>query len=392
MTSGRSTFVQPGLTGLGDLGALPRRTAVTGVENRPEPRQPHTLGRMSRPLARSAPSKGWTLHVGDALEAYPKWPAPSVVMSDGAYGVRGFHGDTVGPEGLIDWYRPHVEAWSKAARPSTVLWFWNTEVGWASVHPLLVANGWDYVQTVIWDKGIAHVAGNVNGKTVRRFPVATEIVVLYQRRFEIETPDAGCLPVQQWLRHEWTRAGLALNRANEACGVANAATRKYLTQDWLWYWPPADMMERLVTYANDNGADSGWPYFSLDGERPVTAKEWEGLRYKWKHVHGLTNVWQHGPLHSAERVRGGGRRSAPRVHNPGERSTTHLNQKPLELMHRALNAVVEPGDTIWEPFGGLATGSVAGLELGCQTYAAELDPEFARIAQQRLRDTTTHSS
>jgi hypothetical protein len=77
------------------------------------------------------------------------------------------------------------------------------------------------------------------------------------------------MPVQQWLRHEWQRSGLLLYQANEACGVKNAATRKYLTQDWLWYWPPGLMMERLAAYANDHGAESGWPYFSLDGEKPV---------------------------------------------------------------------------------------------------------------------------
>lgn len=347
---------------------------------------------MPQQPGRTLRGRGWTLYLGDALKAYPTWPTPTAIVSDGAYGVRGFHGDTVGPEGLIEWYRPHVEAWSKVAAPGTVLWFWNTEVGWASVHPLLIGSGWDYVQTVVWDKGIAHIAGNVNGQTLRRFPVVTELLVLYQRRFEVDTPDAGRMTVQRWLRHEWLRAGLPLNRANEACGVANAATRKYLTQDWLWYWPPVDMMERLVRYANEHGAESGWPYYSLTGERPVTPKEWAALRYKWRHTHGVTNVWQHGALHSAERLRGSGRRAAPRVYNPGARSATHLNQKPLELMHRALNAVTDPGDVVWEPFGGLATGSIAGLGLGCQTYAAEIDPEFARLAAQRLRSTDVAQS
>jgi hypothetical protein len=325
------------------------------------------------------------LHRGDALTAYRKWPTPAVIMSDGAYGVRGFHGDTVGPEELADWYRPHIEEWSKASQPGTGLWFWNTEVGWASVHPVLVENGWEYVQTVTWDKGIAHVAGNVNGDTIRRFPVVSEVVVLYQRKFEIDTPDAGRMSVQKWLRHEWQRAGLPLNRANEACGVKNAATRKYLTQDWLWYWPPPEMMEKLATYANDHGAGSGWPYYSLDGRNVVNAKQWATLRYKWNHVHGITNVWQHPALHSEERLRGSGRRAAPRVHNPGARSTTHLNQKPLALMHRALNAVVRPGDIVWEPFGGLATGGVAALALGCDAYVAEKDSEFAKLAYQRLK-------
>jgi hypothetical protein len=85
---------------------------------------------------------------GDALDAYPDWPAPATIISDGAYGVRGFRGDTTGPDGLPDWYRPHIEAWSAAAGPATTLWFWNTEVGWASVHPLLTGHGWDYVQLI----------------------------------------------------------------------------------------------------------------------------------------------------------------------------------------------------------------------------------------------------
>jgi hypothetical protein len=134
----------------------------------------------------------YLLHRGDASDAYAGWPAPAAIISDGAYGVRGFHGDTTGVEGLAEWYRPHVEAWSRHAGPATTLWFWNTEVGWATVHPLLAANGWDYVQAITWDKGIGHVAGNVNGLTIRRFPVVTEVCVFYQRRLEIPAPTARC--------------------------------------------------------------------------------------------------------------------------------------------------------------------------------------------------------
>ena len=243
----------------------------------------------------------YLLHRGDALAAYGSWPVPVVVISDGAYGIRGFHGDTTGVGGLVEWYRPHVEAWSQYATPATTLWFWNTEVGWATVHPLLVESGWDYVQLVTWDKGVAHIAGNVNGKTIRRFPVTTEVCAFYQRRFEVRGAD-GIMPVQQWLRHEWQRAGLPLSRANQACGVRNAATRKYLTQDWLWYWPPGEMMERLASYANEHGVESAWPYYSLDGQEPVSGKGWDALRHKWRHVHGITNVWQLAPLHGVERI------------------------------------------------------------------------------------------
>ena len=118
---------------------------------------------------------GFDLFRGDALDAYPNWPAPATIISDGAYGVRGFHGDTIGPDALPLWYRPHIAAWTAAAGPATTLWFWNTELGWASVHPVLAEFGWDYVQLVVWDKGLAHIAGNVNGRTIRQFPVLTEV-------------------------------------------------------------------------------------------------------------------------------------------------------------------------------------------------------------------------
>ena len=44
----------------------------------------------------------YLLHRGDALAAYERWPTPVVIVSDGAYGVRGFHGDTTGVGGLLD--------------------------------------------------------------------------------------------------------------------------------------------------------------------------------------------------------------------------------------------------------------------------------------------------
>jgi hypothetical protein len=321
---------------------------------------------------------------GDALDAYEGWPAPVTIVSDGAYGVRGFHGDTTGPDGLVEWYRPHVARWSSVAHAATTLWFWNTEVGWATVHPLLVDHGWEYVQTVTWDKGLAHIAGNVNGKTIRRFPVVSEVCVLYQRHLEFHGP-GGTMPVQQWVRHEWLRSGLPLYLANEACGVKNAATRKYLTQDWLWYWPPGVMMERLAAYANDHGIASDWPYFSICGETAVTAKMWDSLRYRWNHAHGLTNVWSRPPLHDGERLKGTMRRAAPRVYRPTGTSAAHLNQKPLEFMERIIYAVTEPNDVVWEPFGGLASASVAAVALGRRPCVAEIDDHFARLADERLR-------
>jgi site-specific DNA-methyltransferase (adenine-specific) len=330
----------------------------------------------------------WDLYAGDALEKYDSWPAPSTVVSDGAYGVGGFPGDPRTPDGLFEWYRPHVEAWSRRASLATTLWFWNTEVGWANVHPLLIENGWQYEFANIWNKGIGHIAGNVNGKSIRRFPVVTEVCVFYTRepRFPSSPGSSDLVHAKLWLLNEWKRTGLPIREANAACGVKDAATRKYFDQGWLWYWPPPNTMQKLVDFANQNGRPEGRPYFSLNGETPVTADEWSSLRSIWNHEHGVTNVWDLPALRGGERYKGSLKRAAPRVYKPTKLASSHLNQKPLKLMRRIISACTSPGDVIWEPFGGLCSASVAAVQLGRRAFAAEPDEHFADLARQRLQD------
>lgn len=326
------------------------------------------------------------LYHGNVSEKYEEWPAPDLIVSDGAYGVRGFRGDTADVSGLVEWYKPHALAWAKAAKPSTSLWFWNTEVGWATVHPLLLATGWEYVQLAIWDKGLAHIAGNVNGKTIRQLPVVTEVSALYRRKVYLDTGDGQTLDAKSWLRAEWQRSGIPLSRANEACDVKNAATRKYLTKDWLWYWPPGEAVEKMAKYCTENGAATDRPYFSLDGKTPVTAEAWDRMRSAWNHRNGVTNVWNRPPLADGERLKGTMERSAPRTYRPTKQSAAHLNQKPLDLMLTQVFAASNEGDVVWEPFGGLASASVASVLLGRHAYAAELDDTFVNLANERLEE------
>lgn len=312
------------------------------------------------------------VEMADALQCYRDWPAPTVIVSDGAYGVGGFPGDPPTPEGLEDWYRPHVEAWERYVLPETTLWFWGTEVGWASVHPLLKQHGWEYRTLHIWDKGVAHVAGNVNSKSIRRFPVVTEVCAHYVRDVHLPGPGDKLSSMQQWLRHEWLRTGLPLHKTNEACGVKNAATRKYFTHDHLWYYPPPEMMRRIVEYANKYGRPTERPYFSIDGRSPVTAEQWSRLRAKWNHTHGVTNVWREPAVRGIERIK------------DEHAKCLHGNQKPLNLIERIIIASSDAGDVVWEPFGGLCSVAVASLRTGRRCYSAEINAEYYRLARARL--------
>lgn len=309
--------------------------------------------------------------LGDALNHYPRWPSPVTIISDGAYGVAGFDGDPPTHLGLPDWYRPHIDAWSRFATPRTTLWFWNTEIGWATVHPLLVAAGWEFRNCHIWDKGVAHIAGNANGQTLRKFPVVTEVCVQYVKEATFPGP-SGPLSMKQWLRREWLRAGLPLSQTNDACGVRNAATRKYFTQDHLWYYPPVEMFRKLAAYANRHGKPSGRPYFSIDGERPISPRQWGGMRAKFVCEHGITNVWSEPPMRGEERLK-----------DPKNRCV-HLNQKPLRLLSRIIQASTDRGDVVWEPFGGLCSTAVAAALLGRRCFSAEIKQEYYEIAAKRL--------
>lgn len=144
-----------------------------------------------------------TLYHDNVLNVYGEWESPVCIVSDGPYGIKGFDGDDSNYQTLADTYRPHIEQWSLKSTSQTTLWFWCTEVGWATVHPVLEENGWVYRGCNIWDKGIKHIAGNCNGKTMRKFPIVTEVCAQYVRKEEFTLSSGQVVPVQQWMREEW---------------------------------------------------------------------------------------------------------------------------------------------------------------------------------------------
>jgi len=310
---------------------------------------------------------------GDALTLYTSWEQPVVIISDGPYGVNGYDGDLSKADELNEWYAPHIKSWSSYSSALTTLWFWNTEIGWAEVHPVLKANGWIYRSCNVWDKGIGHVAGNSNTKTLRRFPVVTEVCAHYIRKPEFVLGDQKGVSAKDWLRAEWKRTRLPFSKSNEVCGVKNAASRKYLTGDHLWYFPPPEVFEKLVAYANKYGNEKGRPYFSIDGVNVLSGSQWEQLRGKFYCEAGVTNVWQCPAVRGKERIK---------IDN----KALHPNQKPMSLMNRIIISSSDEGDVIWEPFGGLCSASIVAAKLGRKAFVAEANLSTYQYACSRLRN------
>lgn len=280
----------------------------------------------------------------------------------------------------MEWYRPHIKAWSERSTPQTTLWFWNSELGWATVHPLLVDCGWEYRGCHIWDKGIGHIAGNANTRTLRKFPIVTEVCTQYVKIPEFPVSDGRSLSMKEWLRYEWRRTGLPLRLADEACGVVNAASRKYLTSDHLWYYPPPEALVKLATFANKHGEPLGKPYFSRDGIHPFTAEQWGRMRAKFKCPTGVTNVWRLPQVGGKKRINGSRERMQWKY------KSLHGSQKPLELVETTILTTTDEGDAIWEPFGGLCPAAICAFENGRESHSAEIVYEFFDAAVDRLKN------
>lgn len=69
----------------------------------------------------------------------------------------------------------------------------------------------------------------------------------------------------------------------------------------------------------------------------------------------------------------------------GKERTIHPTQKPLKLIKHLLEIHSNPGDLVFDPFGGSGTTGVACLELGRKFILIEKDKEYAQIALDRIK-------
>ena len=152
------------------------------------------------------------------------------------------------PTGLPAWYSPHVKAWTGAAGADTVLCLWNTEIGWALLHHDLADRGWLHEATIVWDKGIAHAAGNVNAATLRRFPVVTEICAVYRRPRAERRPQPAPPDMTNVWRHAAVRGA---ERLRNARGMTHPNQK------------PLTLMRRLVRLFSEHGGTVWEPFGGL---------------------------------------------------------------------------------------------------------------------------------
>lgn len=68
--------------------------------------------------------------------------------------------------------------------------------------------------------------------------------------------------------------------------------------------------------------------------------------------------------------------------------TAHPTQKPIEIYTRSLEFHTNPGEYVYDPFGGSGTLAIACEKLGRRALVMELDPKYCDVIVKRWQDYT----
>ena len=65
-------------------------------------------------------------------------------------------------------------------------------------------------------------------------------------------------------------------------------------------------------------------------------------------------------------------------------SIFHPTQKPLELIARMVSNSSQPGERVYDPFGGCGSTLLAAHQLGRFGYGVEIEPRYVAVALERF--------
>ena len=101
----------------------------------------------------------------------------------------------------------------------------------------------------------------------------------------------------------------------------------------------------------------------------------KGQNHNWKGDRKQTTIWDAAP---PNHIMGGSK----------EEKTNHPTQKPAILYEKAYLNHTNPGEYVYEPFGGSGTSVVVCEKIGRQSLTMELDPRYCDVIIQRWQNFT----
>lgn len=323
----------------------------------------------------------------DALEGLRELPDGCVdlALTDPPYNI-GVQTSKAGKKTANDWdridkYTEWSLAWLKECqrvlKPNGVLYFWHNDI--AQVAELLEAikkeTGLALMSFCIWDKGPTYRANiwknrDPKGRTALRswFNICEYCLHFFNapkdadRAWQhtgldrIDSNPACYKPIKDWYAAEKERLGLT-DRSIEATYTATTGRKPYMLRHYF-----KDSQFEIPTQATWEAV-----YMPL-GFRA----SYEELRASYKdlrNTHNVDaehcNVWHVPPIPSAGRL--------------------HTCQKPLEILERLVRVSSKSGGVVLDPFMGSGSTAVAAMRMGRHYIGFERDPDYYRIAMERIR-------
>jgi len=275
------------------------------------------------------------IHEGPAEEFYEEAePGYSLIISDGAYGMQKAEWDRVKVDALPDWYRHHMEAWTRLAAPAASVYLWNTAEGWARLDPVMRALGWRFRSLITWERINSQSQKGYRAYTC--WPDDTEVCGFYQRS-----------TISRDLRAARLAAGARGTDVDVALGYVRKSDPSRGTELFRRWEegssiPSRDDYNRAMEYLIGAGRYPEYAVPAFDCPQ------------------GTANVWPHPQITGPNRLRG------------DDGKALHPCQKPLLFAERMIRASTRPGDRVLVPFGGTCREAVVCEWLG------RTDPEQAR--------------
>ena len=330
----------------------------------------------------------------DALEGLRELPdgCADLVLTDPPYNV-GVTTSRAGKKVVNAWdridnYTEWSLAWIKECqrvlKPNGVLYFWHNDI--AQVAELLEAikreTSLALVSFCIWDKGPTYRARTwknrkPDGTSVLRswFNVCEYCLHFFNAPKDadrawkhtgldrINSNPACYKPIKDWYAAEKERLGLT-ERDIEAAYTAATGRKPYMLRHYF-----KDSQFEIPTQATWEAVYMPLGFGASYEELRASYEELRASYEELRNTHNVDaehcNIWHVPPLASTGRL--------------------HTCQKPTEILERLIRVSSNEGGIVLDPFMGSGSTAVAAMHMGRHYIGFERDPDYYRIAMERIR-------
>ena len=151
---------------------------------------------------------------------------------------------------------------------------------------------------------------------------------------------------------------------NNAIESARVFLKTYRCKHWLVFWsddetPPVDLILSAKHYWIKT---NGWQAGNKEAIYEFSLSQIQAREYRYPNVNTGVDAPPKGDI------------------------ANHPTAKSIRLMKKIIVDSTNEGDTIFDPFMGSGTTGVAAIQLGRNFIGCEIDPDYFKIAEKRIKE------